>query len=799
MIRKAFAFVVTFMVAIPAQAETIVARSGEHDRFSRLVMRLPDDSNWSLSQTGKSATLKIDSPGAIFDTSQVFNRIPRTRLLSLQQSGAGSPLRIQLGCDCEVKSFVQKDGYLVIDIRDDKSAETYSALSDVLPLGALSGGLGYRFNLSPEQIQESRMEVDLAAAFAGRFALARPTLQTVLPQRVDGTDPEVSSDIALPGSIENLKEQGNTDQVELTLPAVDLLLDIDETARAAAVNASEQRLLQQIGRATSQGLLNLVMTEVREGGPPASILPLGTRDRPLNPLDHLAVTTAVDREMGLVTQHGQNATLQTHCIRSDELAVYNWGVEESFSAQIGPLRSALFREFDRVDLGTALSLAKTYLYFGFGAEARTMLAMLPSGDARAERLSAMAVLMDGGPLPITHPFAGQQGCDGDTAFWAALAHGALKHNANAEAIQQTLARMPVHLRVHLGPEISTLFAGSGDQHMAAAALRSVDRTGVEDVPNINLAEAAIADMTGDTETVAEELKEELAERTENAPRALIDLIVLSYEERKALSPDLPDLVASYELEIRDGELGADLRVAEVMALSLTGDFTEAFVELEAVLERDGPIAHAAAIEPVLTLLTERADDVTFLQYALIFAEEATVKEAQPVADMMARRLLDLGFAQQAQSMLMKMDLEPKDETRRLMMAEAALGMELPHRALVELMGLDGTEANKLRAQALWQNGEFGRAGEYFLAEEETDAAARGFWHSENLEAIVTEGDGQFSQVAEVNMQLDEQVQEPEDMTPLAHARALVESSVGTRNRIEALLQGVAPNQDSDEW
>ena len=50
-------------------------------------------------------------------------------------------------------------------------------------------------------------------------------------------------------------------------------------------------------------------------------------------------------------------------------------------------------------------------------------------------------------------------------------------------------------------------------------------------------------------------------------------------------------------------------------------------------------------------------------------------------------------------MLMKMALEPKDETRRLMMAEAALGLDLPHRALVELMGLDGPKANRLRAQS----------------------------------------------------------------------------------------------------
>lgn len=792
MIRQALALMVTMMVAIPAaMAETIVARSGEHDGFSRLVMRLPDNATWSLTQSGKTATLKVDSPTAIFDTSQVFNRISRTRLQSLQQRGAGSPLRLQLGCDCELKTFVQKDGYLVVDIRDGKAETPYSPASGVLPLGTLSGGGGYQFNLSPESIQETRMELNLAAAFAGRPASVGHILGTVQPQV--SNEPETQADVILPGPLASMHQELDESRQKTTLPDVNLLLDLDETARAAAVNASEHRLLQQIGRATNQGLLDLVVTEVNGGHAPALVSPLGTEDRPMNPLDHLAVTTAVDREMGLMPLQGQLSSSSNQCLQSGALAVYNWGSEASFADQIGPLRSALFKEFDHIDLNTVLSLAKTYLYFGFGVEAITMLNMLPPGTPQGETLSAMAVLMDGGHLPTAHPFSGQQSCDGDSAFWAALADGVVKSNANSEAIQQTLARMPVHLRVHLGPAVSTLFAGSGDQHMASAALRSVDRSGVEDVPDINLAQAAIADMTGDIETVAEELKEELAERTENAPQALIDLIALSYEERKALSPDLPELVASYELEIRDGELGSDLRLTEVMALALTGDFPEAFLALADLSERDGPIARAAAIEPIMTLLTERADDVTFLQYALIFAEEAGANEVIPVADIMTRRLLDLGFAQQAQSMMMKMALEPTDEARRLMMAESALDLNTPHRALVELMGLDGPKANKLRAQALWQNGEFGRAGEYLLAEQETDAAARGFWHSENLEAITPNDDGQFSQVAEVTAQLGVQAQDPEEMSPLAHARALVESSIGTRDRIEALLQGVTPN------
>jgi hypothetical protein len=315
---------------------------------------------------------------------------------------------------------------------------------------------------------------------------------------------------------------------------------------------------------------------------------------------------------------------------------------------------------------------------------------------------------------------------------------------------------------------------------------------VEHIPEINLAEAALAELEGDTETVVEELSQEVAERTENAPRALIDVVSLSYGERKALSPDVPDLLASYEVESREGELGADLRQAEVTALSMMGQFGRAFETLEDLTERDGRAARVSAMEPLMTLLTENADDVTFLRYGLIFSEQATEDEAMPVAKIMARRLLGLGFAEQSQAMLMKLIRVPTDEERRLMMAEAALELNQPHQALVELMGMEGADANRLRAQALWQNGEYQSASEYLLEEQDVTAASRGFWHSENLDAISTAGDSPFTDVAESTARIAENSQSPEDLPPLANARALVESSVGTRDQIKALLQQVSP-------
>ena len=813
MIWRALATAAVVLTAATAQAQTIVTRAGEHKGFTRRVMRLPNGADWSLTQSGNTATVNIDAPEVVFDTTRVFNLIPRTRLQSLGQNGPGQPLRLQLGCECTVTSYVQEDGYLVVDIRDGgKPAQLpqYSTAGSILPVTTPAAGAGYRFSFSQSASADARTA--LAAAVAGRSdpgSAIRPQEDNqaldLAPEPAASEEP-AAEDIVLPldGSSYRVDAEGITEDAPHALPETGALINLAETERAAVVKESEQRLLQQIGRAANQGLVSVAADGLPAAEAAAGLDPLGRSDRPLNPLDHISVTSAIDRETGLMAVLSDGSPEASHCLPDNAVAISTWGSDSPFSDQIGPLRSALVREFDDINPAGVFALARIYLYFGFGAEARSMLAILPPGDrngAEAALLTAMALLMDGAELPPQHPFSAQQGCEGSSALWGVLADGAVKKSADTDAIQQAFSKMPTHLRVHLGPRVSKMFAEAGDHHVAEAVLRAVDRTGIEDVPEINLAEAAIAELEGDSEKVAEELTSEVAERTGNAPAALIDLVALSVKERKALSPDVPDLIASYELENRETELGAELRKAQVSSLALMGQFQDAFHELKGLTERDGPGARAAALEPLMLLLAERADDVTFLQYGLVFAGQATAAEAAPVAVPVARRLLDLGFADQAQVLLNKLSLAPEDEARRLMMAEAALAQDKPHRALVELMGLEGSRANRLRAEALWRNGEYARAGEYLLAEDDKDAAARGFWHSEDLgaiEEIKPEEGAQFGTVASVTTKIGETVQDPDNLPPLAYARALVESSEGTRGGIADLLNQIGTTLDAPE-
>ncbi len=809
MISRAIAIAIAGAMAGHAEAQTIVARSGEHEDFTRLVMRIPNGVEWSLTQDDRTATVNVGSPTTVFNTGDVFDLIPRTRVQGVSQSGPGQPLRIDLGCDCTVDYYQQADGYLVIDVRDGRDlALAPPADTKSLPLTFPSDAGGFGLDLGRQNLASARVAMDLADAVEQTFGSAQNQSRTAapltLPLLAEAGTPQVQSPPPVVEADRHDDDDEKTEDGKSQPQSLDadasLLMDFDENRRAALVNDSEARLMQQLGRASEQGLLQPT-EQAEEGG--TFLDPLGNGDRPLNPLDNISVTSAIDRETGLLARVAGEEDKDSHCIADRDVAIHNWGGTDAFSNQIGVLRNQIIGEFDNVDKDATLKLARTYLFFGFGAEAIATLRMIPEDQLNPksrEILTTMGHILDSDDLPVNTVFTGQQTCGTDSAFWAAMSDGVVKTSANSDAIQQAFAKMPAHLRVQLGPKMSELFAQAGDPHVAKAALRAVDRTGVEHVPDRNLAEAAIAELEGNTEAVARNLTKEVAEQSQNTPRALIDLVHLSYKERRALSPDVPDLTASYELENRDTQLGADLRSAEALALGLTGQFEAAFARLERVQKRDGPTAFNAVDVPLMTLLTENADDVTFLKYGLVFAETAGASRVVPVGDRVARRLLDLGFPEQAENLLRKMSLEPDNSDRRMMTAEAHLAMDQPQRALVELMGLEGQQADRMRAKALWQNKEYERASEYMMSAQDLNEAARGYWHSEDLESAegLDQEAAPFRAVADLTSRIDTAVKEPEGLPPLAEARALVESSIGARTSIEELLRQVERAPEATE-
>lgn len=137
-----------------ALAETITLRSGEHDGFARLVAFLPEKPKWKVGQDGRRVEVEIiGGKNHEFDTSSVFDRIPRTRIAEVTQTGSNR-LTIDLACDCTVSSFFQSPRMLVIDVTDAEIPESAVAEPPTVMREAFRASLVRRQSYSTSSLSQ---------------------------------------------------------------------------------------------------------------------------------------------------------------------------------------------------------------------------------------------------------------------------------------------------------------------------------------------------------------------------------------------------------------------------------------------------------------------------------------------------------------------------------------------------------------------------------------------------------------------------------------------------------------------
>ena len=91
--------------ALVAQDDSV--RSGEHETFTRLVLPIPVDAEWTLRRRPDRYVFSIVNGQQQFDIAQVFDRIPRTRIADLQTMQDGAALAIVISCtNCYADAFL---------------------------------------------------------------------------------------------------------------------------------------------------------------------------------------------------------------------------------------------------------------------------------------------------------------------------------------------------------------------------------------------------------------------------------------------------------------------------------------------------------------------------------------------------------------------------------------------------------------------------------------------------------------------------------------------------------------------
>ncbi|THH34796.1 hypothetical protein E4Z66_17695 [Aliishimia ponticola] len=782
----------------PVFAETVYVRAGDHVGFTRIVLNAVPSSNFDYARTGGGASIRFPGFDVDYRVETVFEKITRERLSDVRSEA--DALLLEIACQCDTRISYQEPNLVILEIFESDQVE--NATSDAGPASQVN--LGF-----PEAVldRSSRQTGGL-----NRFPPEPVVVPIELPQRTAAAPATPTNDNELGNPADQASKQ--EDPVELpilvgrpdrgqTLPPSFLPLDnqggaetrtLDAAVLPESLNDLQQQLAEQIGLAATQGVLNpkaanppngrRVSSRIdpRDGSSNANgsrIEPLLNRENRQG--DNLSSTSSVIRSN--ISIQGERLTSEgLSCLDEELFNVSTWGEPGAFDEAISSYREQLYGEFDALNKDAQQALAKSYAYYGFGAEALQTLSLDDGWGEEEAAIYAVATILETGAVQDVADLARFAECDDPSAIWSILAMSAptSSDSVNAKAALRALNELPMHLRAIVAPELSNRFRALGDVRSASLAMRTLSRAKDEPSAAAQLEAAEVRLEKGDEAGADDQLETVAASGTLEAPLALIRLIELKAANRERVSHDMAVLASAYAQEFRDSEIADDLNKAHIIALSRSGDFLEAFQALE---ESAKSVSTPELIAQLYRTLQEDAPDVTFLQKALGLPEPHKGQIPARTKLSMSERLLTLGFSDEADSLIAEVDPSIAPRQQQLLRGQIHLAKGFYRQALAAAETFSGPEFDQLKADALYASGAFEEAADLYAALGDDAAAeeAEGRIQSELQEALSdplttsAQSGGENTPTA------------ADDRGPLSQAESLISGSEDLANELNQLL------------
>lgn len=795
------------LTAMPAFAETLRLRSGEHDGFTRLVVDLGTKSGWELGRTATGYELRLARGDVDFDLSGVYRLITRDRLSAVSEGGAPGRLALSVPCDCHATAFVTGSGALVIDIADGPAPEG-SALevrldqtdAVVAPTQDPAAADGAPAPLSlwqdPQAVYRPQTTDPRLALFWRGTVLPPGRDEAGTEEKPQAVTPPEPDHAVLPGL--DMREPQSPAATEATTAGAEgeFLLPSGPDPRVTVAQAD---LLHQLSRAAAQGLVEVnrpprphAAKEARQPetveAEPAATGHGRVQQSPVH------AETSIDRD-ALSTISRQPVTAEGgRCLPDTQFDLLHWGDDRPPTFQIAERRVPLVGEFDRPSQDAVLALARLYLYLGFGAEARSVLTSFAVESADASVLQEMSLILDGGTPGAGAAIAGMTGCDTAAALWAVLAWPDLPPGAEVDkdAVLRAYSALPVHLRRTLGPALSDRFLSVGDAAAAHAVRDAIARAPGDPGAALIMVEAQI-DLAAGRAEEGERVLDPLARRNDPLSVGALIMAVQSRLARgQAVETDLADSAAALAFELQDGPQGPVLNQLHVLARGSAQDFDRAFAAYRHWAGEAPESVRADTVRRLFAMLDERETEESafLLQY---FRNRDIFEAANPDLLLrlgLAERLTDSGFAGEARRLL-KGEAGYTDRGRRIL-ARAALGEFDPAVAQEQLAGLDDRDAGELRAAAAAMAGDHAAAAARYSGIGEAEKAGREAWRGGDWTTVAESGPEPMRSALEafgiVAASASAAEAVPESPAgPLAESRTLIEASRSVRTAIDALM------------
>lgn len=770
--------------ATTSKAQEIPVRSGAHEGFTRLVVHLPQRVEWQLNGTGRERRLSFGEDGMRFDLRSVFDRIDGRRLAAVRQPPGRSDLEISTSCDCSVEAMWAGASMLVIDVRDAGFGESEIKSPGIRPNTEISGVSKPDPDRQPDKGTVAAFGTDLIWTRQPGVPSAGSIVSRGLNLYLD----------ALPLQRQNadVPTQPRTDTDDL---------GVAEAEIGRQLNAFRTSLAEQIGRATSQGLLVVQDDPVLSG---SSERPEPSSEKNSEPDQQSAVTddaraTVQSRfetgfERDILKDENEDEILQNgrRCLAPELVDATSWAaVGTDFATELGTLRKRLVGEFDRVDPDVTRALSRAYIHFGFGAEALQVLQLVDPGAGKRTAqelriLRDMAQVLETGALDRPSILHGQMACEGPVAAWSVLAHPEIspQTKVNDDAVLRTISAMPRHLRDYLGPMMARRFLAAGREDTADRVFQILGRDDRDGTQAEQMARAEAALLSDDLDAADQRLADVVAGNSISAAEALLRRIETRIATGRGVSEDMADLASAYAVENREAPIGQALIRASIEAVAASGDFDRAFKDRKRQIARLSAKADAELSNTLFLLLSENSADITFLAYGFA-ASDAVVAELQPeTGNAVAARFLTLGFPQEAGRYVTSETTGDIQAQRRRIRAEIALAKGQPRSAQIELMGLEGDDVARLRAKARAMTGQYDMARDLFIEAGDPASAARQSARIADWAMLEQTGEEDIAKLAGL---LGQETPAPDPDAPLAQGRALLEISSRSRETVRALL------------
>jgi len=673
-------------VATTSAAREVKVRAGEHSGFTRLVFELGQPLPWQISKMPTGYILEIKNPDLKFDLSQVFSKIPRTRIRAIVAKPDATMTQISIlsPCACHMKVSEVSQGRLVVDIVDGIRTE------------------------APETVGTFKT-IEAAAA-------KQPDPETAMPNLPQATSPLPSK---LRFELLSLKPTEFVGRVIAPAKMYDL--------PDKRIAESRDRLIRELGRAMTQGLISPSpfvtshMGKSRESAtnsatafdqkkpldklrvavdPPILV---DAKQTPILPeLLNLSIQTAIDRDRSTQVPPDQQRSDQANCLSPGDLDVPAWAGSNSFPQELASLRSQLIGEFDKPDRKALQALIKLLIYYGLGTEARALIVDFSDHVSQKYILTEFSYLLESGFVPGGKLLKNQAYCASPGPFWALAAGPKIPvgNRPDIGTIASYFATLPIGLRRRIGAVIGSRLLDAGYTQAAAKIAARVQRASGRHGGAFSLFLARLELKQGRVASARSRLLNIVNTNQENSANAMILLLTSYSNSNEKVPKTLVTEAAALAFEKRKTPVGNALRLIEIEVRAQANDPFGAFASLAAdfeagalsVLTRD---KIASKLFMSMTQQNTSVDDLVFLYY-----RNASYLSSNPDADPSRRHLAsifsDIGLPSETLALLKPIG-ERQTSNDRLVAANALLAAGAPNAALTLVESLTDARAVDLEA------------------------------------------------------------------------------------------------------